>query len=103
MRGARKISTATRGAGRLPVILVVVLVVLGAAGGWYLWRRGKSVETVKVERGTVIRAFYATGVVRPDYEYVIKSKAQGALVGFERREGARVSRGQMLGRVDDKQ
>lgn len=95
-----KIPRAGAGWGSLAALLVVVLAVVAGAY-WYLQRRG-NVATVPVMRGTVVRAFYATGVVRPDYEYVIKSKAQGALVGFEKREGSRVAKGERLARVDDK-
>jgi multidrug efflux pump subunit AcrA (membrane-fusion protein) len=79
-----------------------LLVLLAGAGLYVFLQRRGNVATVPVTRGTVVRAFYATGVVRPDFEYVIKSKAQGALLGFEKREGSHVSRGERLARVDDK-
>jgi HlyD family secretion protein len=87
------------------VPLVATLLVLAAIGVavWAVWFHHKPVAMVPVTRGPIVRSFYATGVVRPDYEYVIKSKAQGALVGFEKREGATVKKGEVLGRVDDRQ
>ncbi len=94
-----------RRAGASLVSLVLLLLLIGAVGAgiYALFFRHRDVPTVPVTRGTIVRAFYATGVVRPDYEYVIKSKAQGALVDFEKREGATVKKGELLGRVDDKQ
>jgi HlyD family secretion protein len=89
--------------GWLPLTAVLVVLLAGGGTAAYFLTRPKNVATVEVTKGTVIRAFYATGVVRPDYEYVLKSKAQGALVGFEKREGGHVSKGERLGRVDDKQ
>jgi len=84
--------------------VVTLLILLAAAGGtlFYFFGRTKPVPTVAVERGTAVRAFYATGVVRPDYEYVVKSKAQGALVGLSIREGSHASKGQIIATVDDK-
>jgi len=93
-----------RPAGRaLPWLLAIVLL-LGAAvttGAW-LWRPA-SIQTIKVQRGSVVKAFYATGTVRPNFEYVIKSKAQGNLVTLLVREGAVITKDQLLARIDDRQ
>ncbi len=91
------------GAGWVPIVVLLLVVAALGVGAWAVFFRNKEVPTVPVARGQIVRSFYATGVVRPDFEYVIKSKAQGALVGFEKREGASVKKGEILGRVDDKQ
>jgi RND family efflux transporter MFP subunit len=84
------------------IIVLVVLTGIGVlAASRFLGPR--AVPTVSVVRGRVVRAFYATGVVRPDFEYTIKSRAQGALVELNVREGQKVAAGQVLARVDDKQ
>jgi HlyD family secretion protein len=91
------------GAGWVPLIVLLLVAAALGVGIWAAFFRHKEVATVPVARGQIVRSFYATGVVRPDFEYVIKSKAQGALRGFEKREGASVKRGEVLGRVDDRQ
>jgi multidrug efflux pump subunit AcrA (membrane-fusion protein) len=85
-----------------PLTVALLLVLAAGAGVYFYLQRRNNVATVAVTRGTVVRAFYATGVVRPDFEYLIKSKAQGALVGFDKREGSHVSKGERIARVDDK-
>lgn len=87
----------------LPLLGLLALMAAAGGTGFYFLSLGRSVATVTVERGNVVRAFYATGVVRPDYEYVIKSRAQGALLDMSVREGNHVSQGQLMARVDDKQ
>lgn len=91
-----------RGPG-IAVIVGIAVLALAVVGITMAVWRGKHVRTISVNRGAVVRAFYATGVVRPDYEYILKSKAQGALVQLLVREGQRVKKDQLLARVDDKQ
>ncbi len=91
-----------RGIGVLPVIGIVLLVLV-AGGLLAAFWRGRPVKLISVERGSVARAFYATGTVRPDYEYILKSKTSGALIELAVREGQLVKKGQLLARVDDRQ
>lgn len=100
---ARRSVRTGRQTGWLSALLILLL---GAAAGgvlYYFYFRTTPVATVTVIRGNVVRAFYATGVVRPDFEYLIKSKTQGALTELNVREGQLVKTGQVLARVDDKQ
>jgi len=101
--GGRKFQPAKPGRGLLAVI--VLLLVLAAVGTlvFFVFFKTKTVATITVQRGTVVRAFYATGVVRPDVEYNLKSRAQGTLLDMAKREGARVTKGELLARVDDRQ
>lgn len=101
--GGRKFQPAKPGRGLLAVI--VLLLVLAAVGTlvFFVFFKTKTVATITVQRGTVVRAFYATGVVRPDVEYNLKSRAQGTLLDMTKREGARVTKGELLARVDDRQ
>jgi len=87
--------------GWILVVLAVGAIVVG--GGWLWVSQQQKVATVRVERGIVVKAFYATGTVRPDVEYVLKSKVQGAVVELAVREGREVEQGQLLARIDDKQ
>ncbi len=93
-----------RQAGRTWLIILILLIIVlsMSAGGFIILRRG-NVQTIKVERGTVVKAFYATGTVRPNFEYPIKSKGQGILVNLLVREGDRVYKDQIVARVDDRQ
>lgn len=90
------------GLGWLPALLLLVLVLAGAAAAW-LALRPRPVPTVTVERGPVIKAFYATGTVRPDREYVLKAKVAGKLTDLAVRENSPVQKGQLLARIDERQ
>jgi HlyD family secretion protein len=105
MTGGNRSAPSHRKTGLSWLSLTAVILVIAGIGSvaFYFLGRGKGVPTVNVERGTIVRAFYATGVVRPNYEYILKSKAQGALQEFTLREGDSVKKGQRIGRVDDKQ
>ncbi len=103
MRSPKSRVLARNGTSWYVLLLIMVIVVALASAGIWWFTRGKTVPTLTVQKGSVVKAFYATGVVRPDYEYIIKSKAQGALIGFEKREGASVKKGELLARIDDRQ
>jgi HlyD family secretion protein len=93
-----------RAAGRSwPLILALLIVVAAAAGAAVFYLRRNNVQTITVQRGTVVQAFYATGTVRPNFEYTIKSKGQGNLVSLLVREGSHVAKDQLLARIDDRQ
>jgi RND family efflux transporter MFP subunit len=94
---------ARAGWGFKPVLVVILIVAGVGAGGYFLWNRQRTVPMYTVQKGTVVRAFYATGTVRPDIEYIIKSKAQGNLVDLQVREGSLVKKDQLLARVNDRQ
>lgn len=86
---------------RLGLIILLVLGIV-AGGYFFLWQQAK-VGMITVRRGTLVKAFYATGTVRPDNEYVVKAEVQGALVELLARENQKVEKGQMMARVDDRQ
>ena len=96
-------SARRRGVGWGAILTVLVLGAIAAGGVWYWATHQPKVATVRVERGVVVKAFYATGTVRPDVEYVLKSKVQGAVVELAVREGREVEQGQLLARIDDRQ
>lgn len=99
----RKGRVARAGVSWAPVLVgLLVLLVAGGGVAWFLLR-GRDVGTTVVERRPIVKAFYATGTVRPDNEFVLKSRAQGALVELAVRENSVVKKGQVLARVDDKQ
>ena len=87
------------------IVLLALLLVVAAAGvaAYFFINNKNKVPTFDVARGDVVEAFYATGIVRPDRAYTIKSKAQGALIQMPVREGQLVKKGDVLAQVDDKQ
>lgn len=91
------------GLGWLPIMLLLLLLASSAAAAYWFLLRTPNIPTITVSRGTVVKAFYATGVVRPDFEYTLKSRTQGSLLGLDKREGAHVSKGEVLARIDDRQ
>jgi RND family efflux transporter MFP subunit len=82
----------------------VSLIILAAAGiGGYLMFGRQPAATVQVERGTVVKAFYATGVVRPDTAYTLKARVAGTLSDFYVRENDHVTPGQLVAQVSSPQ
>lgn len=83
-------------------VWVVGIVGLAAAAGVWNWQRDRkadaqpSVETVRVERGTVRRAVTATGVVQPQNRVEIKPPIAGRIEDVLVREGEAVKAGQVL-------
>lgn len=58
------------------------------------------VDTVEVQRQTVVRKVIGAGKVQPQSQVKISSSITGDLVALKVREGDRVRRGQYLGQID---
>lgn len=86
---------------RIP--LVLVLLALAAAAGWFGWQRLQPplVELVAPVRGPAVDAVYATGLVEPSLEIRIAPRAAGRIVELLVDEGASVRAGQLLARLED--
>lgn len=88
---------------RLIVYLAVALVV--AAGAWWgiATILSPRVTVTRVTEGPVVEAFYATGTVRPEREYPIKTPVEGTLEKVLVDKGDRVKAGQTLAIIKDPQ
>ena len=86
---------------RLP--LVLLLLALAAAAGWFGWQRFKPVEVALVTpvRGPAVDAVYATGLVEPSLEIRIAPRTAGRIVELLADEGDSVRAGQLLARLED--
>ena len=90
------------GLGWTPLLAVLLFLLVGGGVAWYLLHP-KTVPTITVQRGRIIKAFYATGTVRPDREYYLKAKTQGSVVELLVRENDDVKQGQIIARIDARQ
>ena len=85
--------------------IVVVLVVIGGAGGWLLTRGSGAAQaqpsTATVTSGTVQQTVSATGTVEAEHTADLDFAVSGTVTRVLVKAGRRVHRGQPLARVDD--
>ncbi|MBI5644454.1 MAG: efflux RND transporter periplasmic adaptor subunit [Deltaproteobacteria bacterium] len=62
----------------------------------------EQIKTAKAVKGDLRIEVIATGVVTPDVEVIVKSKAGGEITGFPFNEGDNVQKGQAIVRLDPK-
>lgn len=84
-----------------PRVLIPLLLALAAAAGWYWLGRGEPVGMVKVTRGSIAEAVYATGAVEPVTWAKVLPLVRARIVEHCRCEGKRVKKGDVLARLDD--
>ncbi|MGE3801393.1 MAG: efflux RND transporter periplasmic adaptor subunit [Candidatus Kapaibacterium sp.] len=77
-------------------VAIVAAAVLSNGGG----EEGTLVETEKAEKRTIVETVTATGVVEPETQVVISSEVSGEIVYLGVEEGDRVSKGQVLIRIN---
>ncbi|MDR7519713.1 MAG: biotin/lipoyl-binding protein, partial [Armatimonadota bacterium] len=89
------------------VIAVGLLAVL--AGGVWLARGSRAARpavegprTARIERGDLIASVSATGTLQPYAQVEVRSRATGTVVDLRVQEGDRVSAGQVLAVIDDR-
>ena len=83
-------------------IWLVILFLLVAAAGWGINALvTPTVMVVHVTRGPVVQAFYATGTVQPVREYPIKSATEGYLDHVYVDQGDHIKAGQVLAVVNN--
>lgn len=88
----------------LIVVLVLLLIAGGVAGGIRYSRRGiVTVQTGKVVRQDLVSVVSASGEVKPRNYINIGAEYQGQLTGILVKEGDRVRKGQLLARIDEAQ
>jgi RND family efflux transporter MFP subunit len=86
-------------AGRIAVILIAAGL---AAAAWWWWR-APSVQTAEATRGPAVQAVYATGVVEPVNWAKVTPLVRGRIATMCSCEGDRVSTGDELARLDDRE
>lgn len=91
--------------------LIALVAVLLAAGGVFGYKKllakpGIEVlETARVERGDVRGVLVATGIVKPQVGALVKigTRATGTIVSMKVKVGDRVSEGQLIALIDDRE
>ncbi|MCF8720640.1 efflux RND transporter periplasmic adaptor subunit [Nitrospina gracilis] len=90
-------------------LLIILGVVVLVAGTFFLVqgdgkenKRPKKhpFRTAKVERGTMVVKISATGIVEPNFQVEVKSKASGEVLSFPYEEGDFIEKGKFLLRLD---
>ena len=90
------------------IVVAVGLVVVIAAGVWVYRSRvaaqptSEGPRTAKVVRGNITVSVTATGVLQPYSEVEVRSRATGTVVDVQVQEGDRVTKGQLLVVIDDR-
>jgi RND family efflux transporter MFP subunit len=87
---------------RRRLIPLLLLAGLGL-GAWYWFQRPLALEMTSATRGPAIEAVYATGAVEPVHWARVGPATRARLTEVLIEEGARVSAGQPLARLDDRQ
>ncbi len=88
---------------RYLVITVLLLIVFGIIGKKVGWIGGESktlVSTEKVTRRTIIETVSASGKIQPEVEVKISSDVSGEIVELPVKEGDRVTKGQLLVKIN---
>lgn len=90
-------------------IIIVIAVVL-VAGGMLLYRgltksTTKVLETAKVTKGSIRGVIVETGIIKPQVGAVVKigARATGAIVKMNVKIGDRVTNGQLIALIDDRE
>jgi multidrug efflux pump subunit AcrA (membrane-fusion protein) len=89
---------------------MLLLVLVLAAAGFFAYRNFfpksevKVLETAKVERGEIRGVLVETGIIKPQVGAVVKigSRATGAIVKMNVKIGDRVSKGDLIALIDDR-
>lgn len=84
------------------IFIVILLIAAGAALFWWRYSLPPEVEVARPRRGPAVDAVYATGTVEPVHWAQIASTETGRIVDYPAEEGARVTEGQVLLRLDDR-
>lgn len=85
------------------LLFLLTLLVIGAAAGWAWFGLPPRVQIIAAGTGTALEAVYATGAVEPVSWARVGPAIRGRVSAVLAEEGARVTEGQILGRMDDRQ
>lgn len=84
-------------------LLLLALLLVGGAASWALWALPPRVAIATAATGTALEAVYATGAVEPVHWARVGPAIRGRVSAVMAEEGARVTEGQILARIDDRQ
>jgi HlyD family secretion protein len=90
--------------------LLIVVVILASVGGGAWWYRSRAAapaaverpRTVQVVRGNLVASVSSTGSLQPYAQVEVRSRATGTVIELRVQEGDRVTRGQLLAVIDDR-
>jgi HlyD family secretion protein len=88
------------------VLISGVIIAALAGGGLYYFKSGaqagasSKLKTAQVTRGDLVHAVSATGVIEPNFQVEVKSKASGEILSFPLEPGDMVVSGQKLITLD---
>jgi len=87
---------------RMVVAVVLILLVAGAVGAWFMLRGGTTIAyaTAPVARGDVVVLLTATGTLEPTRQVAVSSLVTGTIVSVDVDFNQQVSSGQVLSRLD---
>ncbi|MFL5243664.1 MAG: HlyD family secretion protein [Gemmataceae bacterium] len=95
------------------IIILVVLAVLGSAGGWFYYNadsRSPGFRTVQVERGELLATINATGTIEPEEVIDVGAQVAGQILSFGKDPrgngkiidyGSPVEKDTVLARIDE--
>src|SRR5437660_11989995 len=95
------------------IIILVVLAVLGSAGGWLYYNadsRSPGFRTVQVERGELLATINATGTIEPEEVIDVGAQVAGQILSFGKDPrgngkiidyGSPVEKDTVLARIDE--
>lgn len=84
-----------------PYLAAAALAIGAGAAAWW-WTAIPEVAVVKVSRGPVVDAVYASGSVEPTVMLPLAPRTSGRLAARLADEGDQVKKGQLLARLDDR-
>ncbi|AZQ43315.1 efflux RND transporter periplasmic adaptor subunit [Nonlabens ponticola] len=79
------------------IVAFFALKAVGIIGGG---DKGTLVETMKVERSTIVQTVSATGKIKPEIEVSISPEVPGEIIALPIKEGEAVEKGQLLARIN---
>ena len=84
-------------------LIVLAILVLLAAAGWWRFGHGPQVAAAAAKRGTAVEIVYATGGVEPVRWAKVASLVRDRIVDMCDCEGKAVKKGDVLARLDDRE
>lgn len=82
------------------VVIIGILIGLAKAGVVGNKDKGKEVEIVNVETGTIVETVSATGKIQPEIEVKIASMVSGEIIDLPIKEGQVVKKGDLLVKIN---
>src|SRR4051812_25008646 len=84
----------------ITVAVLIVFAIVGKKAGWIGGKNKIAVSTEKVMRRTIVETVSASGKIQPETEVKISSDVSGEIVELPVKEGDRVTKGQLLAKIN---